>query len=585
MRCQFYEITERKNENKYMAVYVNSRLIKSAVAIGLAVTLVKTLDQKTKSIEKQLVKLSYVSQVMEDSVDYVRDVDMDKSQNSSIKALFCVGEIPQFYKEQLLAQGYSIESRLDEIDKLTLEIVEDEAMYWLSFCSNIQTLELNFKETPCENGWIFVQDFVNLHNLIVRSVETNYYERVEDWEKAKSEVNEVCRFGSMIDAGYDDVKKCYFVTSLSEANLDVMSELLERCPNVKNLYVYALPYRTTTSLSWMKVAKSLEDIYIKVYFQNDWDLTRQATVFDELKELKVIRIRNNTPSMSPEDMRFMREVLCKLDVPSINYSGLYSNSFHFTCEEGKKILSIGLADKLDYGQLCTFDEIDFGRSGIYYAGVFMSEEDYDFLKASGLNITFGDGYSEEDFKSIARQIDNMYRSIDFPVDASEQIRLNCILKYIFETYHYGPVEGIDIEKRYYKDGPLYGGLVGKKIVCGNYATILNALLKRAGIESYYVRNSKHAWVLARIDGTYYYVDVTYMDSVYDDCVKKGENRNVAFTKALSGEMYLMDPYLVDRGCSGISHEEDYADGRIPYWLDIYRMREEAIMNKEITLDF
>lgn len=69
---------------------------------------------------------------------------------------------------------------------------------------------------------------------------------------------------------------------------------------------------------------------------------------------------------------------------------------------------------------------------------------------------------------------------------------------------------------------LYGALVNKFAVCEGYSRAFQYLLYQAGIQCLFVsgtgtnlsgRTEKHAWNIAKIDGSYYFVDVTWDDPV------------------------------------------------------------------------
>lgn len=69
---------------------------------------------------------------------------------------------------------------------------------------------------------------------------------------------------------------------------------------------------------------------------------------------------------------------------------------------------------------------------------------------------------------------------------------------------------------------IYGALVSKKAVCDGYSKAFQYLLYRAGIQSHIVSGTAagggHAWNLVRIDGKYYYTDITWDDqgeSIYN----------------------------------------------------------------------
>ncbi len=66
----------------------------------------------------------------------------------------------------------------------------------------------------------------------------------------------------------------------------------------------------------------------------------------------------------------------------------------------------------------------------------------------------------------------------------------------------------------------YGAIVEGKAVCAGYAEAFQYLLYKRGIQAHRVvgmthTNEYHGWTLVRIDGNYYYTDVTWDDTNYD----------------------------------------------------------------------
>lgn len=74
---------------------------------------------------------------------------------------------------------------------------------------------------------------------------------------------------------------------------------------------------------------------------------------------------------------------------------------------------------------------------------------------------------------------------------------------------------VDYTDTGYNAHTAYGALVEGKAVCEGYARAFQQLLTLAGIPSYVVsgrgRYEDHAWNLVKIDGAYYYVDLTWDD--------------------------------------------------------------------------
>jgi hypothetical protein len=53
-------------------------------------------------------------------------------------------------------------------------------------------------------------------------------------------------------------------------------------------------------------------------------------------------------------------------------------------------------------------------------------------------------------------------------------------------------------------------------VCEGYARAMNLLLHEAGIESCYVHNADHAWVIAKVGNEYFHIDPTWDDGLAKD---------------------------------------------------------------------
>ncbi|MBQ9975787.1 MAG: hypothetical protein IJP16_04685 [Clostridia bacterium] len=79
---------------------------------------------------------------------------------------------------------------------------------------------------------------------------------------------------------------------------------------------------------------------------------------------------------------------------------------------------------------------------------------------------------------------------------------------------------------------IYGVFVEKKAVCAGYAFAFQYLLRCAGIESAYVvgpchSGGLHAWSMVKLEGDYYYVDVTFDDASNTD-EKKNHNEGPSY---------------------------------------------------------
>ncbi len=66
---------------------------------------------------------------------------------------------------------------------------------------------------------------------------------------------------------------------------------------------------------------------------------------------------------------------------------------------------------------------------------------------------------------------------------------------------------------------VYGALVNGKTLCGGYSESFYLLMNAMGVDCYYIQgyaSEYHAWNYLKIDGDYYYMDVTWDDKNYKD---------------------------------------------------------------------
>lgn len=82
------------------------------------------------------------------------------------------------------------------------------------------------------------------------------------------------------------------------------------------------------------------------------------------------------------------------------------------------------------------------------------------------------------------------------------------------------VAGIQYDISAANGANIYGALVEGRALCEGYAKAYQYLLRKAGIEAEFVTGSaggiSHAWLLVKIDGEYYYNDITWDDPLEGD---------------------------------------------------------------------
>lgn len=87
-------------------------------------------------------------------------------------------------------------------------------------------------------------------------------------------------------------------------------------------------------------------------------------------------------------------------------------------------------------------------------------------------------------------------------------RIKAICKYVVGSIEYDITLSTASNKQ-----PLEYAL-NNEGVCISYAYLTTSLLSEAGITSYLVTSSNHAWNLVELNGEYYYIDTTNIDSAF-----------------------------------------------------------------------
>ncbi|MBO6158553.1 MAG: zinc-ribbon domain-containing protein [Firmicutes bacterium] len=90
------------------------------------------------------------------------------------------------------------------------------------------------------------------------------------------------------------------------------------------------------------------------------------------------------------------------------------------------------------------------------------------------------------------------------------------------TYDIAFYDNPELQPSESESGKAYGCLVSHKAVCAGYTSAYQLLLKKRGVECLYVmgfdplQNISHSWNCVKLDGEFYYVDLTWDDPSSDD---------------------------------------------------------------------
>ncbi|MBO5163718.1 MAG: hypothetical protein J6B75_04655 [Ruminococcus sp.] len=146
----------------------------------------------------------------------------------------------------------------------------------------------------------------------------------------------------------------------------------------------------------------------------------------------------------------------------------------------------------------------FWLGGVYYAGT--------VTDGSEIKIEFLDDFDTYDIDKMLDELDKAADEVisGIPDGSSDYEKALYVHDYLAENTEY------DHSRTAYTEyglwGSSYGCLVEKKAVCGGYAEAFHYIMQKLGIESGICTGSNHEWNYVKIDGDYYWVDVTWDDN-------------------------------------------------------------------------
>ena len=182
-------------------------------------------------------------------------------------------------------------------------------------------------------------------------------------------------------------------------------------------------------------------------------------------------------------------------------------------------LSLGL----DYNSNFHYQDFSYLKSLYidsqpYDACMYFSNEDIEHLEKRGVSVSTID---MDTLRKVNETILEIVKHLPIKEDSSDVQKLNAILTYVLSQFSYDDRIrsfndfGIDIEMKeyspFYGKGELTGAFLNQTQICGNYASMVTALSREVGLDSYNLISSTHAWNAILIDDYYYYVDATWLD--------------------------------------------------------------------------
>lgn len=294
--------------------------------------------------------------------------------------------------------------------------------------------------------------------------------------------------------------------------------------DLNRLKIINLTISDESDITWLRYCSNLEKLYIIVDGDVDSSILNGLEVLNELKNfnelylgtLKNLALTNDKTTFLAKATNIKKliidgfsveegvlEELTNLETLSLNVSSRRVYARHINVE---------------YQKLTFLKELNFYKTRPYDIAIWFTTNDYKVLVENGVNITTDNEEDLEKIITIDKQLDKIISSLELD-SLSEKAKYDKILSYVLVRLYYDKyvaetdtIDVKEIERSFYLGGQLYGALEGRNAICGNYASLLSALLNRVDIESYYITSYDHAWNLVKIEGEYYYVDATALDN-------------------------------------------------------------------------
>lgn len=221
-------------------------------------------------------------------------------------------------------------------------------------------------------------------------------------------------------------------------------------------------------------------------------------------------------------------------------------------------------DLLKVNKTSFFNKNEYGITEIssVIKSVLKKEDEIDYVKSWVINsngkIDFTYHYKTEDLKNRINFVDKETSRVVNEIkknNKSDFDKVKAVHDYIVlnMTYDYDNYVNGTLKDDAYTS---YGLLKNKIGVCAGYAKLTNMLLDKLGVESKYVtgyvKNVLHAWNIVKIDGKYYYMDVTWDDPI------SSNKANISYNYFLVSEKQLKKDHVWDSSLYPKADSEKYS---------------------------
>ena len=276
---------------------------------------------------------------------------------------------------------------------------------------------------------------------------------------------------------------------------------------------------STSNISFLKYCINLEEITIKCNI----DSIHKLKDLPRLQNVKKLKFESDTGEFDKaiaEPIYLSMPQLEELILPEVT---TYEPGIIESLTQLKKLeINPHLNCDIDFKQLGHLEELRITSNQPYDIAIWFNQEEYNYLKENNVNIVFPYN-TEEKYIEVSKRIDEIVENLQINEEMTDEEILEEVLKFAVKSYTYDDevkyaTEAEIVSKglcaKFYKGGNLYGALEEKTQICGNYASVVDAIYDRIEKpeKAYTLISDNHAWNLINIDGKEYYVDATWLDA-------------------------------------------------------------------------
>lgn len=322
--------------------------------------------------------------------------------------------------------------------------------------------------------------------------------------------------------------------------------------DLSNLLYMSLMIEEDTDLSWLKYATNLEEIMLSYGEKvNSMDTISTISGLNKLKKASIYSYKE-FDEVNKVSYSFLKDAK---NLKELDLNGVYVDNDFIESLTSLEVLRIGdniINFDIDFSKLPNLKEVEFYNLNEYDVATYLDDYTIRLLEDRGVCITTS--YVDLDkVVEINKELNKIVYSLGVTSMNSDKEKLNAILTYILDNLSYDETTYQNIQNSmkddnlvnsFYTNGFLDGALNGDSAICGNYASLFQALANRLGMKSYFMVNDNHAWNLVSIDNEYYYVDPTYLEGVSIDIDNDGK-LDIASDIIKSGEANKLEWYMKD----------------------------------------